>query len=124
MKKTKTTSKLYIPFVVMIFIALVCLIVALCLCDYDFNKQFTDVFQSNMTSFILCGVSVALDVALIVAAIVLRVKNDELTRSEVGLAFEVAIVLLLEAVLCVPIFIVWVIEKIHDAISDARREKI
>lgn len=124
MKKPKTMSKLHIAFVVMIFISLACMIAALCLCDYDFGMPFADVFQANMPSFILAGISVALDVALIIAAITLRVKNDSLTRSEVGLSFMIAIVLLLEVVLCVPIFIVWVIERIHDAVSDKRREKI
>lgn len=124
MKKSKTTSKLYILFVVMIFVSLACFIAALCVCNYDFSGDFVSVYNANKAFFILAGVSVDLDVALIISAIVLWVKNDELTRSEVSLAFQVAIVLLLEVVLCVPIFIIWVIEKIHDAISYTRRENI
>lgn len=124
MKKSKTTSKLYIFFVIMIFAALACMITALCLCDYRFDVPFADVWQSNMPSFILAGGFVALNIALIIAAIVLRAKNNELTRGEVALAFQITVVLLLEVILCVPIFIVWIIERIHDAISEARCEKI
>ena len=112
MKKAKTTSKLYILFLVMIFVALACVITALCLCDYNFKTAFVDVWQANKPSFILA------------AALVLRVKNDELTKSEVSLAFQVATVLLLEVILCVPILIVWIIERIHDAVSDRHREVI
>ena len=124
MKNNKTISKLHIPFVVMIFVSLACIVTALCLCDYNFNGAFADIWQANMPSFILAGASVALDLALIIAAIVLRVKNNELTRAEVGLAFMIVILLLLEVVFCVPIFLMWVIESIHDAVSKARREKI
>lgn len=124
MKKAKTSSKLYIPYVVMIFAALACLIAALCLCDYDFNGAFADVWQRNMPSFILAAVCVALNLVFVISAIVLRVKNNPLTRDEVALAFEVVIVLLLETILCVPIFIAWIIERIHDAVSDKHREKI
>ena len=124
MKKAKTSSKLYIPYVVMIFIALACLITALCLCDYDFNGALAEIWQRNMPSFILALAFVALNLIFVISAIVLRVKNNPLTRDEVALAFEVAIVLLLEIILCVPIFIVWGIERIHDAVSDKHRENI
>ena len=124
MKKPKTSSKLYIPYVVMIFIALACLITALCLCDYDFNGALAEIWQRNMPSFILALAFVALNLIFVISAIVFRVKNNPLTRDEVALAFEVAIVLLLEIILCVPIFIVWGIERIHDAVSDKHRENI
>ena len=124
MKKAKTTSKLYILFLVMIFVALACVITALCLCDYNFKTAFVDVWQANKPSFILAAAFVALNIALIISAIVLRVQNDELTKSEVSLAFQVATVLLLEVILCVPILIVWIIERIHDAVSDRHREVI
>ncbi len=119
MKKAKTTSKLYILFLVMIFVALACVITALCLCDYNFKTAFVDVWQANKPSFILAAAFVALNIALIISAIVLRV-----TKSEVSLAFQVATVLLLEVILCVPILIVWIIERIHDAVSDRHREVI
>lgn len=124
MKKAKTSSKLYIAYVIMIFIALACLITALSLFDYNFNGAFNEVWQRNMPSFILAAVCVALNLIFVISAIVLRVKNNPLTRDEVALAFEVAIVLLLEVVLCIPIFIVWIIERIHDAVSDKHRERI
>lgn len=124
MRKPKTGSKLHIAFIVMIFVALASIITALCLFDYKLDAPFEAIWRNNMPSLILAGVFVALDLSLIISAIVLRVKNDEQTRGEVLLAFMIVIVLLLEAVLCVPIFIVWIIEKIHDAISNAKREKI
>lgn len=124
MKKPKTSSKPHIAFVVMIFVALASIIVALCLFDYNFNVSFAEMWQANMPSIILAGVFAAIDLTLIISAIVLAIKNDELTRSEVWLSFMIVTVLLLEIILCVPIFILWIIERIHDAVSDAKREKI
>ena len=124
MKKTKTSSKLHIAFVIIIFVALACLVTALCLFDYNFDVRLVVMWQANMPSLILAGAFVVLSLVLIISAIVLRVKNDELTRSEVGLSFMIAAVLLLEIILCVPIFILWIIESIHDAVSNAKREQI
>ena len=124
MKKPKTSSNLHIAFVVIIFVALASIVTALCLFDYNFNASFVEIWQANMPSIILAGVFVIGDLTLIISAIVLRIKNDALTRSEVGLSFMIAAVLLLEIILCVPIFILWIIERIHDAISDAKRETI
>lgn len=124
MKKNKTSSKLHIAFVIVILASLACFITALCLCDYNFDSPFKDVWQANTAPFILFGASVLLDLILVISAIILRVKNDELTRSEVGLAFMIAIVLLLEVVLCAPIFIAWIVETIHDAVANSKRERI
>lgn len=108
----------------MIFIALASIITALCLFDYKLDAPFETIWQNNMLPIILAGVFVAIDLALIIAAIALRIKNDKLTRGEVGLAFMITIVLLLEVVFCVPIFLLWVIENIHDAISDRKSKKL
>lgn len=117
-------SKLHIPFVVIMFVALACIITALCLCDYKFDVPFVQVWQANMPSMILAAAFVALNLVLIISAIVLRIKNDEVTKSEVTLAFQITVVLILEIVLCVPIFIIWIIEKIHDAASKRKNETI
>lgn len=124
MKKPKTSSKLHIVFIVAIFVSLACMITALCLFSYNFDASFAEIWQADMPALILCGSSLVLDLALIVSAVILRVKNDERTRGEVGLAFMIAIVLLLETALCVPIFVVWVIERIHDSVSMRRRETL
>ena len=124
MKKPKTSSNLHIAFVVIIFVALASIITALCLFDYNFDVSFDTMWQANMAAIILAGVFAVCDLTLIISAIVLRIKNDELTRAEVGLSFMIVTVLLLEIILCVPILILWIIERIHDAISYAKREKI
>lgn len=124
MKKKKESSRLHILFVVMILAALVSFIAALCLFDYDFDVPLSAMWQANMPSFILLGVFAAINIALIVSAVVLRVKNDELTKSEVPLAFMITAVIVLETVFCVPIFILWIAELIHDAIRDFKHERI
>lgn len=80
------------------------------------------IWNINYVSFILFGAFVVLDLILIVSAIVLLIKNDELTRSEVGLSFMIAAVLLLEVMLCVPIFVLWIIERIHDGVSTRKNK--
>ncbi len=124
MKKKKESSRLHILFVVMILSAFVSFIAALCLFDYEFDVPLSAMWQANMPSFILIGVFAAINIALIVSAVVLRVKNDELTKSEVPLAFMITAVIVLETVFCVPIFILWIAELIHDAIRDIKRERI
>lgn len=120
----KSSSKLHIAFVVMMFAALICFIVSLCLFDYKFDAPFIDIWQANMPSFILMAVFAALNLILIISAIVLRVKNNERTKSETSLAFQITVVLILEIVLSVPLLIVWIIQKIHDAVSYRKRENI
>ncbi len=120
----KSGSKLHIAFVIMMFIAFICFIVSLCLFDYNFNSPFIDVWQANMPSFILMAVFAVFNLILIISAIALRVKNDERTKSETSLAFQITAVLILEIVLSVPLFIVWIIQKIHDAVSNRKRENI
>ena len=124
MKKPKTSSQLHIAFVIFILMALASFITALCLFDYNFDVSLDKMWQANMPTFILLGAFVVLNLILIISAIVLRIKNDELTRSEVSLSFMIAAVLLLEVVLCVPIFIVWIAELIHDAISARKRDNV
>ena len=124
MKKKKGSSKLHIAFVVMMLAALACFIVALCLFDYNFDVPFLAMWQANMPSIIIFGVFAAINIALIVSAVVLRVKNDESTKSEVLLAFMITAVIVLETVFCAPIFIVWIAELIHDAIRDVKHERI
>lgn len=124
MKKRKTSSNLHIAFVVLIFVALTSIITALCLFDYKLDAPFETIWQNNMLPIILAGVFVAIDLTLIISAIVLAIKNDELTRSEVLLSFMIATVLLLEVILCVPIFILWIIESIHDAVSARKSKKL
>lgn len=124
MKKAKTSSKLHIAFIIMMLLALVSVIVALCLFDYNFDSTFEEMWLRNTPSFILAGVFAALNLVIILSAIVLRIKNDELTRSEVNLAFLITAVLVLETVLCVPIFIAWIVELIHDEISRRKNETV
>lgn len=124
MKKPKTSSNLHIALVIIILVALACLVAALCLFDYNFDVSFVEMWQANIPSLILAGAFVALNLVLIISAIKLRVKNDELTRSEVGLSFMIAAVLLLELILCVPIFIMWIVERLHDAVSTHKNKKL
>lgn len=78
----------------------------------------------SMVTYILFGVTGITVLVQIIAAIVYACKKDKDGMEELQLSYQVVAVTLLIIVLCVPIFIVWIIEKIHDAISNRKSENI
>lgn len=118
----KTASKLHIFYVVIMLLALGAIIAALCLFDYKFDVTFATMWQNNMIALILAGAFALLNIIVVLSAIILRIKNDELTRGEVKLGFMVTAVIVLEVALCVPLFLIWLIQLIHDAVSRRKRE--
>lgn len=120
----KTASKLYIFYVVIMLLALGAIIAALCLFDYKFDVTFEQMWQNNTIALCLAGAFVLINVIIILSAIILRIKNDALTRGEVKLGFMVTAVIILETVLCVPIFLIWLVQLIQDAVARRKRESI
>ena len=120
----KTSSNLHIPYVILMLSALGCIIAALCLFDYKFNVDFATVWQNNAAALILAGVFVAFNLVIALTAIILKIKNDDLTRGEMSVAFLITVLLVVEIILCVPIFLIWLGQLVHDAIVRRKRENV
>lgn len=118
----KTNSKQHIFYCILFLLSLGCLITAFATFDYNFAADFVSSFKANILAYSFAAAWLIMILVVVVAEICLRVKNNEETRGEVALGFQITAVIVLEVALCAPIFIIWIIEKIHDAISDRKRE--
>lgn len=71
----------------------------------------------SMVSYILFGITGVLALVQIIAAIVYACKKNRADLDELVLAYEIVAIVIALIVLAVPIFFIWIIEKIHDAVS-------
>lgn len=78
----------------------------------------------SMVSYILFGITGVMVLAQVIAAIVYACRKDKNSMEELQLSYQVVALVLLVVILCVPIFFIWVVEKIHDAVSYKHRENI
>ena len=120
----KTSSNLHIPYVIIMLLALGCIIAALVLFDYNFAVSLAEMWQNNMIALILAGVFVLLNLVVALTAIILKIKNDELTRDEMKVSFLITVIIIVEVVLCVPIFLIWLVQLIQDGIARRKHENI
>ncbi|MCM1533120.1 MAG: hypothetical protein NC099_00530 [Corallococcus sp.] len=116
------TPKTYIFYCIVLIAVVVCFVVGMCLFDFSCELTWENVTTANLVSFILFSVTVLGAVVLIFSAVITRAKKDKSACDEVELGCQLAFVLIAITVLCIPIFLVWVCQKIHDAISARNKE--
>lgn len=76
--------------------------------------------DNSMVSYILFGVTCVLALVQVIAWIVYACRKDRTDLEELQLSYQLVVLILALIILCVPIFFLWIIEKIHDAVSMKR----
>lgn len=78
----------------------------------------------SMVSYILFGITGVTALIQVLAAVIYACRKDKDGLDALQVAYAVVALIILVTALCVPIFFIWIIERIHDAVSAKRSQEI
>lgn len=109
-------SDKYISYSIVIALFVVFFIASMCV-YFAFGDR-------SMVSYILFGITGVTALIQVLAAVIYACRKDKDGLDELQVAYAAVVLTILVTILSLPILLLWIIEKIHDAVSAKHEPKI